>query len=95
MVIRAMHGELRIVHNIFAKRKYADRLFRFKGEMHALSMMSICAGSGSIGMFITSKFLHIGLVLYWTWSTKYVKKSTGRGVTVRSENAPDRPRLVT
>ena len=32
MVIRAMHGELRIVHNIFAKRKYADRLFRFKGR---------------------------------------------------------------
>lgn len=41
-------------------------------------------------MFITSKFVHIGFVLYWTWSTKYVKKtSKGRGVTVRSENAPD------
>jgi len=41
-------------------------------------------------MFITSKCVHIGFVLYWTWSTKYVKKTNAdRGVTVRSENAPD------
>lgn len=40
-------------------------------------------------MFITSKFVHIGFVLYWTWSTKYVKKAQTAGLAVRSENAPD------